>query len=80
MMMSIEPFSAGPYGKKKKYRIVNCERTGEKNTIAIINGFEKAGCLVRFLAGARLRDPEYELAVMAMAEVDTGGGDEHEKD
>ena len=77
-MMSIEPLSVGAFGKKKKYRIVNCERTGEKETIAIVSGFEKAGCLVRFLAGARLRDPEYELAVMAMAEVDSGGGEADE--
>lgn len=42
----------------------------EKTTLASVSSLEKAGCLLRFLSGASIKDSEYSLAVETMREID----------
>lgn len=65
-MMQIEKLDTR---KGSKYFIV--ESSGkEKSTIASVGSLEKAGCLIRFLSGANIKESEYQLAVMTMQEID----------
>ncbi len=55
--------------KGSKYFIVE-SRGKEKITIASVSSLEKAGCLIRFLSGANIKESEYKLAVRTMQEID----------
>ena len=67
-MLSIERIAAGAHGEKTRYRVVDIGR--DRATIAIVEGFERAGCLLRFLKGSMLRPSEYGLAVDTMKTID----------
>ena len=67
-MLSIEKIAAGAHGKKTRYRVVDIGR--DRATVAIVDGLERAGCLVRFLKGSMLRPSEYDLAVDTMQAID----------
>lgn len=77
-MLSLEKISAGAYGRKTRYQIVDIGRG--RVTIATVDGLEKAGCLLRFLKGALLQPQEYKLAVETMRQVDAENGTEAGKD
>ena len=67
-MLSIEKLSPGAHGEKTRYRVVDISR--DRTTIAVVEGFERAGCLLRFLKGSLLHSSEYDLAVNTMRLVD----------
>lgn len=67
-MLSIEKLSPGAHGGKTRYRVVDIGR--DRTTIAVVEGLERAGCLLRFLKGSLLHPTEYDLAVDTMRSVD----------
>lgn len=67
-MLSIEKIAVGAHERKTRYCIVDIGR--DRTTIAVIEGFERAGCLLRFLKGSTLHPSEYDLAVDAMRAID----------
>lgn len=67
-MLSIEKLPTGAHGEKTRYRIVDIGR--DRATIAVVEGLERSGCLLRFLKGSRLDPSEYALAVDTMQAID----------
>lgn len=84
-MLSIEKLAAGAHGEKARYRVVDIGR--DRATVAVVDGLERAGCLLRFLKGSMLRPSEYGLAVDTMKAIDANdaslisgkGGDNNER-
>lgn len=83
-MLSIERITGNGQGEKPRYRLIDIGKS--RATIAVVDGLERAGCLLRFLKGSLLKPEEYALAVEAMREIDRanatekGGGDDGEEE
>lgn len=67
-MLSIERLKAGDNRRYGRYRVINADR--DCTTVAVVDGLEKAACLLRFLRGAHLQPAEYEYAITTMREID----------
>ena len=67
-MLSIERLNPGEKKRYGRYRVINADR--DSTTVAVVDGLEKAACLLRFLKGSLLQPEEYRLALETMKEID----------
>ena len=57
---------------KTKYLVIDIG--SERRVIAEMDGLKEAGCMLRFLKGAHLQPPEYQLVIATMTQIDAKEG------